>query len=238
MTIAAETFSIVKTEILQPAITVTPILESQFIKLQPSLARLQALTYARYTEDGNPVEIDSHHAHPPDNVVYLTAQIEDLPQFFVPPKKDHLKFFEQELRSYQKVAGFFRVEWGETSVGKDPIEAMKLMKWSEWPRDNIVGYVASLTINPLLPKEIKMRIQTALHLNMYGISRQHGFENNIFTILQSSVLQFVEESGLSAQKLEGAVPNKEDPDVRKLMETFPKYWQCDPPPQLYRFIPK
>jgi len=202
----------------------------------PSLSRLQSLVYAVYTADGNPRRVSEvfNGASTNFNTAYLIATHQNLDPFFrIDPNKE-LQTIEQELRQYKLVGGFLRVEWGEhIPQVNHPIEGMRLIKWTGWP-EGTLGYVGAFTVNPLLPRDIRLNIQKKLHDQLYVLAAQHSFSERIFTILQTHVVKFVQDSQLRVEETNGATPNWENPEARGVFETWPKYWE--PPPKLYRFI--
>lgn len=213
--------------------------ESEFNDQIPSLRYLQALVYTLYTKDqnGNAIEVPIIKNSQETYSTYLVASHPYLTSFFRSPNNEVLKQLETELQNYSDVAGFLRIEWGSSINGNQPIEAMKLMKWDRWPNSEIVGYAGSFTTNPLLPKELRLQIQRSFHHRLYELANKEGFSKYIFAILGQNVVNFVRDSGIQVEHFPEAIPNWEDSIARQTFEGFPRYWQTDPPPQLYRFIP-
>lgn len=214
---------------------VARVMPEEFIGIDPSLSRLQALTYAVYTADGEPHEVTPARKTDGVSAVYLLAQDDRLPELFrVPHGLPSAR--AEELKQYGQISGFLRVEWVTINDGRLPIEGRFLMNWDSWPKVGCIGYVGSLTINPLLPRTYRLETQTALHREMYTIARSRGFDSHLYTILAPNVLGFVTDSGLIAEHCAGASQNTGNPDAVEIFKTWPRYWEENP--QIYRFVPR
>lgn len=214
---------------------ITLVTPDEFIGIEPSLSRLQALTYAVYTGDGEPHEVTPARKTDGVTAVYLLAQDDRLPELFHEPH-GLLSARAEELKPYDKTAGFLRVEWATIENGRLPIEGGFLMVWDGWPKAGCIGYVGSLTINPLLPRAYRLEVQIALHREMYAMARSRGFDGHLYTILAPNVLDFVKDSGLIVEHCVGASRNTDNPDAVEIFNTWPRYWEANP--QIYRFVPR
>jgi len=214
--------------------------ESGFEKLNPSLTKLRKLVYGIYSRGG--LVEDVYEPERPDglSVVYLVSSYGDgregLDSLFGTNMKQKLGRVGVELSNYRDVAGFMRIEWGEkSSDGRVLLEPALLMRWDGWP-DGLLGYVGAFTTNPLLPRAVKLDIQRKLHEELYALAGEFGFLDEIYTILAPNVLQFVLDSGLLVENIQGATVDFQSALVDLYRRTHPGYW--DNGPQLYKLIVK
>jgi hypothetical protein len=202
------------------------------------MQKLQQLVYAIYTKDGKPAEVQApcESDQGEKELFIIATSEEDLTPYFNQNPNPQIQNIAPELRQFPHLAGFLKIQWGEFNGNNSPIEAMHLLKFDQWPKDKI-GYAGSFTTNPLLHKSVRLELQRSFHDNLYQLALDNKFEKNIFTVLQTHVLSFVNQSGLTAQLCDGSQLNFDNPRSRQIFNTFPKYWLTDPSPQLYRFIP-
>jgi len=215
----------------------------EFTILTPSPGRLQELVYSTYTNNGIPQSVTPRESsllsklynQSDKRTAYIIA-MGDAERLFQSPTTEHLEKIEAELRTYKSLAGFFKVEWGVYKPGKNlPIEAMVLTKNHPWPVDTVVGSVASLTINPLLPKQTRLGILKDILTASYALASKEGFSDQIFTIMAPHVAKFGEDSGATTIRISEANESTDDPYAKSVFETFPGYWTTGS--ALYRIVP-
>ncbi len=215
----------------------------EFASLTPSSERLQELVYSTYTNNGIPQPVAPRESSLLSKLyqesdkknVYITAT-GDAERLFKSPATEHLKKIEPELRNYKNLAGFFKLEWGMYKPGENlPIEAMVLTKNHSWPTDAMVGSIASLTINPLLPKQTRLEILKDILSTSYTLASKEGFSDQIFTIMAPHVAKFGEDSGATIIRISEANESTDDLYAKSVFETFPGYWTTGS--ALYRVVP-
>jgi hypothetical protein len=232
-------------EVLQLSELTTKIVSKEsFLKISPSPDRLQQLVYSMYTESGEPEPVT------PPETSYLSELYEnsdkrsayilatgEAESFFHWSANGSLRKIGAELCQFKSLAGFMKVEWGVYETQKNlPLEAMVLTKNYPWPEKTIVGYAASFTINPLIPRSIRLDIQRNMHRYLYALAAMEEFSDQIYTILAPHVVSFVEASGLTPTKLPVKTElNYEDAYAARVFRTFPKYWNTSP--SIYKFNP-
>jgi hypothetical protein len=216
--------------------------QKEFTSILPSLERFQQLVYSIYTPNGEPQSLmpdipDSKYKiyrSSPKNTVFFIAK-GNFDNLFQKPASEHLLKLEKELRSYNNVAGFFKVEWGSYSPGVNlPLEAMLFIEDFKWPAHRPIAHVASFTVNPLLPRKFRVEVLRGLYesLNTYAINER--ISERLYTILGKHVVPFVEATGVRTEQFDAAL-NTGGQYALSVFKAFPRYWN-DCEPKLYRFI--
>jgi hypothetical protein len=231
-------------ELLQPSNFEVKVLPpNEFADLIPSPERLQELVYSIYSCDGIPRSVIPKIESPLSKIYqnsekkteYIVS-MGDTERLFRTSNHYHLKIIEDELRNYKSLAGFLKVEWGRYRPGENlPLEAMVLTKNVPWPVDVVVGSIASLTINPLLPKQSRLEILNNMLAVSYTTASKEDFYNHIYTILAPHVAKFGIDSGGAITNVSDTSELNDDPYAKSIFETFPGYWTTGS--TLYRIIP-
>lgn len=218
-----------------PKLSIDVLTDFEYSQVEPSLERYRALVYALYTTNGQPTEITNtkplHHS----TAKYVIAHSSEISPHLSSGNNSLLQRLESEFKPFHDIAGLFRIEYGITSHGSLPIEAMQLLQYQNWPQNTKIGYFSQFSPNPLLPKPMRQNVLNQLFSKASQVVHQEVFDDYAYVILADHVLKFVQDAGITAIHQPGAILDWSDTEAKNIFETFPKYW--DNNPQLYKFIP-
>ena len=206
-------------------LSVTRVPVREFHSLHQALLDMRAMALELYAESPNN---NPNHKLIPDiptptslSVLFLLANYPGL-QSLYKTETTISNSFAEKFSQVTAHPGFMCIESGPIQEG----EAGYMINWSGWPKE--ATYVGQFTVNPLLPTEAKVSIQTQLWAELFSLAEQGKVPPNCYLITIEQVAAFAAKSNLNLLPVEDASLNTQSDLVVALSNRYPKYWKKNP----------